>query len=195
MKEPNPTSNYEPSSTGLQVLRLLQQQGATWVSLRRTLEKTDTGISHILNSLQGHGAVIRSECETGCRIKHDHQEGVYEITETGLSILARTDGLPITPEMLSGQQRRNFVKLWNKVRRLHDEVLKQKRPLGFTKQGELVHYDFPGPTSRDQIVFIAPVTLDLNHRSYKAFMVKYFDPQKFQVRLKESKDQTTPRVL
>jgi DNA-binding MarR family transcriptional regulator len=194
-KEPGSTFRpYEPSRTGLRVLFLLRREATTWASLKRSVQITDTGISKILKSLEDQGAVVRSECEPNCRIKHDHQEGLYQITDIGLDILARTDGLSISSELLRAQQKRRFNQLWEKVRRIHDEVLEKMPTFTFSKQGEMEIFKFPRPKSPDQIILVATAVLDIGHRSRKAFVMKYVDPHKFVTWIEQSTldSQTAP---
>jgi hypothetical protein len=170
-------SVYKPSKTAEQILFSLQAKPATWSSLQQKFPLTDTGLAKVLKPLLLSGALIKVECEAGCALKHDHSEGLYQITDVGLKMLARSKlGVRLNSDKLSAEQGKVFRQLFKKVLRLHREVL-EKTPTWVVSEQDAVALK---PKSEDQIVFVAAAELTMPDRSKsQALLVKFLDPHEF----------------
>lgn len=112
---------YIPSPAALNILEkifenkkgdppLARSQGMTYTELKRSIGKiSDTYISKTLNQLQEHDAV-------------DHVEGLYHITQTGVSLLGVYRGFhfPLGQEADLGLHTYEYKEsLFREIRRLH----------------------------------------------------------------------------
>jgi hypothetical protein len=138
MEKPVPVTQYKPSTKAIEILRLLykSQDELTYTDLKRKTGLTGTGLSDLLNLLEGYDAILRPER----RFKQP-----IHITEIGLYLLARWDQLRVNREDLDKQQSKDFLRVWKEVHAVHVKVLRGfGSKLRFNEKDELEPIDHGG---------------------------------------------------
>ncbi len=112
IKEPGP-AEYRPSDGEVHVLQVIRgENGHSYSEIKAKTKLSDTALSKFVRRLQHYGLILRDP------------ERTYHITIIGLShLMSLYPGL-VSRDDVKTQHKRDHDRLWEQVRKLHEEVLR-----------------------------------------------------------------------
>lgn len=133
IKNPTGPDEYRPTEGETKIAEQLRQaaQGLAYSQIRDSTGLSDTALSKFIMRMQRYHLIIRDETRK------------YHLTGIGLRFLMSKTPEHITIGDLKAQRKRDVLRLWHKVRQLHEEVFNIMN-LAYTDEASKIFWEASG---------------------------------------------------